>query len=109
MKFCVGSFQDPGEMTVRSGLTHVDLRARRVRNEDNLLTRWSSEFLGHIRAGDGLSAGVSGESDKSGEQQQSGHHAQEFTTLGGACAGRQDDRDRRFLCLAPTFAIACNS
>ncbi len=69
MQFCIGRFQDPAEMTVRCRLTRVDLRAGRVRNEDNLLARRSIEFLGHVGAGDGLSAGVSSESDKSGEQQ----------------------------------------
>ena len=107
MKFCVGRFQDPGEMTVRCGLAHVDLRARCVREQDNLFARWSVEFLGHIGAGDGLSGGVSSESDKSGEQQQSRHHAQEFITVWEGCAGQKDYGDRRFLSLVPTFAIAC--
>ncbi len=109
MKLCVGRFEDPGKMTVRCGLTHVDLRAGRVGDEDKILARWSIEFLGHIGARDGLSAGASSESDKSGEQQQSGYHAQEFTTVLGGRDDRKDDRDRRFLSLAATFAIACRS
>jgi len=86
MKLCVGRFEDPGKMTVRCGLTHVDLRAGSVGNKDNLLARRSIEFLGHVGAGDGLSAGVSSDSDKSGEEQWSRHHAQEFTTVRGVAA-----------------------
>lgn len=48
MKLRFRRLEGPAEFVIRALLTHVDLRARRVRLQDNFLSRRGFDFVGNI-------------------------------------------------------------
>jgi hypothetical protein len=82
VKLCIRSLQGPAVLAVRSRLTRVDLRSRRVNLQDNFLAGGRFNLVGYIGSRNRLSICECNDSGQNGNLEKSCDHGENSNTKG---------------------------